>query len=181
MGTLGRLQQSKVLGKSILIFVSVGYQLPFDRLIKAVDNIFGTKQDLNIEVFAQIGSTDYIPKHISYKKFLTEEEFNQYILNANLIVSHAGIGNIIKIIDNNKKAILFPRMVKYNEHRNDHQISTIKAFKNNEGLKIANNDIDLERLINEYLNDQFIFARSSLAPENELFSKIREYINSIAG
>lgn len=51
------------------------------------------------------------------------------------------MGNIIRVLENNKNAILFPRLAKYNEHRNEHQIATIKTLENNKGLKIAKDEM----------------------------------------
>lgn len=178
MGALGRIQQSKVLGKSNLIFISVGQQLPFDRMIRAVDEIFSANLVSKYEIFAQIGNTKYIPENIPYKKFLCESEFNKYIQNASLIISHAGMGNIIKIIDNHKNAILIPRLAKLNEHRNDHQVSTVKIFELNKGLKIAKDEIELKLLINKYLINGLVFEPSPFDSNKEIYTKLSNYIDS---
>ena len=41
---------------------------------------------------------------------------------ANLIVTHAGAGSILQGIQHQKKVIAVPRLTKYHEHVNDHQI-----------------------------------------------------------
>ena len=56
-----------------MIFVTVGEQLPFDRLIKTVDE-WAASQGRE-DVFAQIGKASYIPKHIKWTKFVSPEKF----------------------------------------------------------------------------------------------------------
>lgn len=47
-----------------MIFVTVGTQLPFDRLIEMVDE---AAPELDQEIFAQTGSGKYIPKTLNIR------------------------------------------------------------------------------------------------------------------
>jgi UDP-N-acetylglucosamine transferase subunit ALG13 len=108
-----------------MIFVTVGEQLPFDRLIQAVDEWASTSKK---EIFAQIGKSRYMPKHISYKAFLTPEEFKEKLFAAEVIVAHAGMGTIITALELGKPVLIMPRQAVLGEVRNDHQFSTAKRF-----------------------------------------------------
>ena len=56
-----------------MIFVTLGSQkFQFNRLLKAIDGL-----EVEEEIFAQIGYSDYIPVNYSYKTFLDRNEFNE--------------------------------------------------------------------------------------------------------
>lgn len=112
-----------------MIFITVGSQkFQFNRLLEAVDRQIedGT---INEEVFAQIGVSDYRPRHYSYKDFLDREAFAQAVSAADIIITHGGTGAIIGAVKKNKKVIAVPRLAKYGEHVDDHQLQLIEQFK----------------------------------------------------
>ena len=112
-----------------MIFITLGSQkFQFNRLLKAVDDLIesGVIQD---DVFAQIGHSDYIPKHYSYKQFLDREEFSQQEADCDILITHGGTGAIIGAVKKGKKVIAVPRLAKYGEHVDDHQLQLIEQFK----------------------------------------------------
>lgn len=126
-----------------MIFVTLGSQkFQFDRLLKKIDELIeiGTITD---EVFAQIGASDYIPKNYGYTRFLDREEFAMYIENASLVVTHGGTGVIIGAVKKGKKVIAIPRLSKYGEHVDDHQLQLLHQF---DDLGIICSCYDVERL-----------------------------------
>lgn len=68
-----------------MIFVTVGAQMPFDRLVKAVDH--WAKEKGRGDVFAQIGPTEWRPSHIEWTQFLTSAEFFEKFEAADAIVA----------------------------------------------------------------------------------------------
>jgi UDP-N-acetylglucosamine transferase subunit ALG13 len=110
-----------------MIFVTVGTQIPFDRFIAAIDDMAVL---VNESVIVQAFRGKYKPKHIQTVDFLPPDEFNKLMLEARLVVSHAGMGSILSALKYQKPIIIFPRLVSLGEHRNDHQIAT--AMKMNE-------------------------------------------------
>ncbi len=112
-----------------MIFVTVGSQkFQFNRLLKKIDELIESG-DIKEEVFAQIGVSDYIPKNYTYKDFVTQDEFKEYMDKADLIITHAGTGAIVTALKKNKKVIAIPRLSEYGEHVDDHQIQLIDEFK----------------------------------------------------
>lgn len=132
------------------IFITVGsrnYQ--FNRLFKKIDELF-EKNFLVGNVFAQIGSSTYIPKHFEYKDFITQEEFLERIEGADLVISHGASGSIMKALNAGKKVLAVTRLEKYGEHINDHQIQNNEAFASN-GYVLASYELnDLEVLLSKY-------------------------------
>ena len=105
-----------------MIFVTVGSRnYPFNRLFKKLDELYedGT---LNDEMFAQIGTSSYYPRHFEYKNFLSPEEFTNKISQADIVVSHGASGSIMQALNAGKKVIAVTRLEKYKEHINDHQL-----------------------------------------------------------
>lgn len=112
-----------------MIFVTVGSQkFQFNRLLKEVDELIETGK-IKDDIFAQIGASDYKPKNYKYKEFITQEVFNDYLNKADIIITHAGTGVIVNAIKKGKKVIGVPRLAKYGEHVDDHQIQLINEFK----------------------------------------------------
>jgi len=114
-----------------LIFVCVGSRYyPFDRLFKKLDELVeqGLIED---EIFAQIGTSKYKPRHYAYKDFLTPDEFESKIDKAQIVISHGATGSFIQALKKDKKVIGVTRLEKYGEHIDDHQIQTNEAFAEN--------------------------------------------------
>lgn len=112
-----------------MIFITLGSQkFQFNRLLKAVDELIenGVIDD---EVFAQVGYSDYEPRNFEYKQFLDREEFAAQEGKCDILITHGGTGAIIGAVKNGKKVIAVPRLAKYGEHVDDHQLQLIAQFK----------------------------------------------------
>jgi len=123
------------------IFIIVGSIFPFDRLIKIVDNWAQDKNDMTI--IAQIGKTNYIPQNMKYYDKLGAKEFNECFSGSDLIISHAGMGVILKSLVEQKPVIVFPRKCELNEVTTNHQIATAKALDKLNFVNIAMDEVDL--------------------------------------
>lgn len=109
-----------------MIFVVVGTQEPFDRLIRSIDHWAGKRAYRDI--YAQISNSEYKPVNFESTDFIPPDIFNSKFNSADLIVSHAGMGTIISALQFSKPIIVMPRLSCYHEHRNDHQLATAKSF-----------------------------------------------------
>lgn len=136
-----------------MIFVTVGTQLPFDRLINAVDV---AAAELSETVFGQIGPVGYRPRNFQYVSRATATEMDGFYQASRVIVAHAGTGTILKAQSHQRPLILFPRRVEFREHRNDHQIATCRSLGDKVGIYVAWTVEDLELL----LSDQTLVAAS---------------------
>jgi UDP-N-acetylglucosamine transferase subunit ALG13 len=123
-----------------VIFATVGSQEPFDRLIRAVDE-WG-KLHSRTDVFAQIGSSDFVPKHVDYTKFLNPSQFKSVMHRAKVIVAHAGMGSIISALELGKPIVVMPRHGALRETRNDHQVATAKRFGAQGRVVVAQDEHD---------------------------------------
>lgn len=133
-----------------MIFVTLGSQkFQFNRLLKAVDEL-----DTDEEIFAQIGYSDYKPQNYAYKEFLDREEFAAWEEKADIVITHGGTGAIIGAVKKGKKVIAVPRLAKYGEHVDDHQIQLIKQFKDLD-LIYACMDGDLQKALEVVKNTTY--------------------------
>lgn len=111
-----------------MIFVCLGTQIfQMNRLLMEIDRLIETG-DVQESVFAQIGKSDYKPKHYEYKEYLTPDEYQEKVNGADIIITHGGTGAIVKSLKAGKQTIAVPRLLKYKEHENDHQLEIINFF-----------------------------------------------------
>lgn len=130
-----------------MIFVSVGTQkFSFERLLKEIDHLIN-KNYIKEDVFAQIGYTDYVPENYLYKEFISEEIFDQKLRECRILITHGGVGTITKALQLEKKILIVPRMKKYHEHVDDHQIEIASAFQNRNFALSCMNINELESYI----------------------------------
>jgi UDP-N-acetylglucosamine transferase subunit ALG13 len=114
--------QKKKYKKQKLVFVTVGTSASgFERLLKQLDLILQSNK-FNYKFFAQIGSSDYIPKNYQYVKWLNYNEMVNYLSKSEIVITHAGVGSIINALERKTKVIAVPRKKRYNEHIDNHQM-----------------------------------------------------------
>ena len=124
-----------------MIFVTVGTQLAFPRLIQAVDRWAESHPDT--EVFAQVGPSNELAKHFTCKPFIGPVELENLVKRCELVVAHAGMGSILTALKYRKPILVLPREAKSGEHRNDHQIATARWLEGRPNIFVAWSDSEL--------------------------------------
>ncbi|WP_432472314.1 glycosyltransferase [Amphritea sp. HPY] len=161
-----------------MIFVTVGTQLPFERLIKAVDD--WAANNPQVEVIAQIGKTRYAAEHLRTVVSMTPDEYDQQLSAAELIIGHVGMGTIISGVKHKKPLILMPRHAAKGEHRNDHQLSTAKQFGKLSLVTVVDSDIELEQGINKALTlSSDMQGGEVLEVSSDLVKTISDFVRGI--
>ncbi len=157
-----------------MIFVTVGEQLPFDRLIRTVDECAPT---LSEKIFAQIGRSKIQPKNIQFKGFLDPDEFSNTFDTASLVIAHAGMGTIITALELGKPIIVMPRQAALGEHRNDHQFATAKRFLKLHYIAVAFDERELKEKLKCLQEIKGLSKRvTKIGPSPLLIQTIRELI-----
>lgn len=132
-----------------MILVTLGTQdKTFVRLLEKINQLIdqGLIKD---KVVVQAGFTKYSSDNMEIFDLIPQDEFNNLMSKADLVITHGGVGNIISALEKNKKVIAVPRLAKYGEHINDHQTQIIAKF-NDLGYIIGLQDVDeLDRAIKE--------------------------------
>lgn len=123
-----------------MILVTLGTQdKKFYRLIKEIDKLIEQKK-IKEEVIVQAGSSsNYKSDRMKILNLIPMDEFDNLLKECSLLITHGGVGTILNGLRNNKKIIAVPRLKKYKEHVNDHQLQIVSNFSD-EGyiLKVEN-------------------------------------------
>jgi len=158
------------------VFASVGTQkFPFNRLLGLVDQAAaqGGPQD---RFFAQTGFSDFQSPRIESKPFLQKEEFEDRIQNCDLLIVHGGVGTIITALKYQKKIIVVPRLCKYGEHVDDHQMQIAESFEQKNLVLCYREGDDIRRLAEEAMGHSFAAYVSHRA---DMVSTIENYLASL--
>ena len=123
-----------------MIFCTAGTQAPFDRFLKMVDNI---APSLSEEVVIQVFRGKYNPKNVRRVDFLAPDDFEHLFSRSRLIVAHAGMGTIVNAMFIGKPIVVVPRIAALGEHRNEHQLATVRRM---EALKYVYSAYDEQQL-----------------------------------
>ncbi|MGU9047072.1 PssE/Cps14G family polysaccharide biosynthesis glycosyltransferase [Clostridium perfringens] len=131
-----------------MIFITLGSQkFQFNRLLKKVDSLI-EKGIINEEVYAQIGYSDYKPKNYNYNEFVDRDEFSNIMKKSKIVITHGGTGAIITAVKSGKKVIAVPRLKKYGEHVDNHQVQLLKEFDGMGFIATCYNIEDFESVYN---------------------------------
>ncbi len=158
-----------------MIFVTLGTQkFQFNRLLRMMDDLIENKK-IHERVFAQIGNSDYLPQYYEYCNFLSNNDYEEYIKNCDILVSHSGVGTIMTGLKYRRKIIVVPRLSKYGEHIDDHQTQIAQSFsKLNYVLMYSDEDNNMEQLIVDATTKHFSNYSSC---RNRVIDTIRQYID----
>ena len=158
-----------------MIFITLGSQkFQFNRLLKKVDDLIN-KGVIADEVFAQIGYSDYTPRNYKFKQFLDREEFAEMEGIADIVITHGGTGAIIGAVKKGKKVIAVPRLAKYGEHVDDHQLQLVGQFSNMNLICECLDCDKLEEAIDTVLHTEYNRYSSNT---KTILNSIEHYINA---
>jgi UDP-N-acetylglucosamine transferase subunit ALG13 len=80
-------------------------------------------------VLIQSGNnSDFCPSNCKHERFFAMEDFANKVNEAELIISHAGAGTLLHVIQAGRVPVVMPRQKKYEEHIDDHQVELVKAL-----------------------------------------------------
>jgi len=156
-----------------MIFVTVGtHTQSFNRLLEEMDRLAG-RGEIKEKVVAQIGHSSYEPKNIKWFRFETFEKLSRFYKESRIIISHGGAGSILNGLSNNKPVIAVPRLEKYGEHVNDHQLDLVKKLEEKKKI-IAVYDI-------KKLKAAILKAKEVKKPktENKICEEIEKYLSRL--
>ncbi len=123
-----------------MIFATVGTQLPFDRLIDALDALAAALEE---PVIAQTGPAGADAAgaarwpRLDCRPSLAPAEFDALFAAARLVVAHAGVGTLLSARRHGKPLVVLPRRHALGEHRNDHQLATARQVAALPGVTVA--------------------------------------------
>lgn len=159
-----------------MIFITLGSQkFQFNRLLKKIDELIDSGI-ITEPVFAQTGYSDYCPKNFPYENFLDRDTFAEKTGESTMVITHGGTGAIIGAVKKGKKVIAVPRLAKYGEHVDDHQIQMIEQFND---MDIICACMDTEQLADSirYTNEHTF--RPYQSNTHNIIASITEYLETL--
>jgi UDP-N-acetylglucosamine transferase subunit ALG13 len=159
------------------IFLTVGTQLPFDRLVRSVDE--WSRSHPQVEVYGQIGPSRYRPRHFSYRAFLPPDAYRRRFEDSDIVVSHAGMGTILSAAEFQKPLVVMPRRVDKGEHRNNHQVATSRHLPPNGLIRVADDEGRLSEALNRLLAEDPASSRLAPGKNDRLNRYIQRQISRI--
>ncbi|MBE7636399.1 glycosyl transferase family 28 [Sneathiella sp. P13V-1] len=164
-----------------MIFLTLGTQLPFERLVRAMDS--WCAQNPKETVFGQIASVEegsYEPKNFKWVEFLEPDEFSKMYEESKLVVGHAGMGTIITALVQAKPLLIMPRKASLGEHRNDHQMATAQKFQDRQLITTVFDDAFFDAGMMDAIGglDHERNSESGKFADDSLIEEIRHFIHS---
>ena len=159
-----------------MIFVTLGSQkFQFDRLLKKIDELIDAGV-ITDKVMAQIGASTYIPHGFEYVDFMDREKFAETMDECSVVITHGGTGVIIGAVKKGKKVIAVPRLAKFGEHVDDHQLQLLQQF---DELNIICACYDTEELGNMYADLDNKEFRPYVSNTHVIIESIEEYLQTL--
>ncbi len=158
-----------------MIFVTVGTDLPFDRMVRVIDRWAG--ETGRRDVFAQIGEGGWVPGNIPSAELLDPADFKRRFREARIIIGHAGMGTILSALHYGKPILVMPKRASLGEQRNEHQLATARRMM---GLGKVNVAFDEDELRSRLDSIDSLVPRGSIgATASEgLIRGLRDFIHT---
>ncbi len=147
----------------------------FERLLKAIDKEIekGTIKD---KVIVQAGCTKYESKNMEILDLVPREEFDRLIKECDLLITHGGVGSILTGINYGKKVIAVPRLAKYNEHGNDHQLQIVENFSKKKYILAVK---DMNKLGKTIEKAKTFKPQKFVSNTHNIINMIEDYIDNL--
>ena len=159
-----------------MILVTLGTQdKKFTRLLDLVQKEIDKKNIVD-EVIVQAGYTKYKSNDMKIFELISSDKFDKYIEKADIIITHGGVGSIVGAIKKGKKVIAVPRLKKYKEHTNDHQIQICTKFMELGYIKMLNENDDLGEKIKEMKKFK---PKKYISNTKNIINTLEKYIDNI--
>ena len=160
-----------------MILVMLGTQNnDFHRLLEEIEKNI-ENGNINEEVFVQAGFTKYKSDKMKIFSLTSKEKLENLIKQADLIITHAGIGSIEMALEQNKKVIAIPRLKKFGEHVNDHQ-KDIEKKLDEKGCLIGIDDVSKLGIALKKVK-KFIPKKYEKSNSDEIIYIIKTFIDKI--
>ncbi|MFK5582853.1 glycosyltransferase [Serinicoccus sp. LYQ131] len=125
-------------------FVTVGTeQFPF---VRALDDVARSVPP-STEVLYQTGHTPVPAARASYRQWMPFDELVQALEQADVVVTHAGVGSILTALRAGKHPVVMPRLQRMGEHVDDHQTELAQMLELRGLVSVAWQGVELAPLL----------------------------------
>ena len=159
-----------------MIFVTLGTNdEQFPRLLKAIDREI-ENGNIKEKVIVQAGCTKYESKNMEIMDLVPRDEFDRLISECDLLITHGGVGSILTGINNGKKVIAVPRLARYKEHLNDHQLQIVENFSERKYIIAVK---DLNKLGKAIEKAKTFKPQKFVSNTHNIINMIEEFIDNL--
>lgn len=159
-----------------MILVTLGTNdKTFPRLLEALDKEI-EKGNIKDKVVIQAGSTKYESKNMEIFDLIERDKFDKLMDECDLLITHGGVGSILTGLNKGKKVIAVPRLSKYKEHVNDHQLQIVENFSKHKYILAAN---DLNKLSKIIEKAKTFKPQKYESNTNNMIKLIEDYIDNL--
>lgn len=159
-----------------MIFLTVGLRYPFDRLVRAVDGMVAAGA-VGEDVFAQVGRGGYRPRYMRWVEALERGAFADCIGRARALIGHAGMGTIRAAMEAEKPLLVVPRVPRFHEIVNDHQVLAAHKFSTLGHVLMARDETEIAGKIKEL--GSFLATPRRARPEG-IIERVRQFFEEVA-
>lgn len=131
---------------------------------------------LSEDIIVQNGHTSFASSYFTMIPFIEPQELDQLYDAARVVITHAGTGSILKGVKKGKKVIAIPRLQKYREHIDDHQLEILNEFAAAGYILPWHESNSLEQLLEEV---QDFVPQVYISQKEQILNYLREYIDSL--
>jgi len=128
-----------------VILLTVGTQLPFDRLVAGVDRWVAGRP--GARVFAQVGEGGAPAPHLTSVQTLSASSYDTALRSATAVVSHAGMGVVLAALESGTPLIVMPRRADLGEHRSEHQLEVCQRQLEPMGVTVVHDESQLHKAL----------------------------------
>lgn len=153
-----------------MIFVALGTQ------DKAFIRILKLAEELNEfdKIVCQTGFTKYSSDKLEIHEYFNPEEYVEKIKESDVILCHGGVGTMLNCLNMNKKIIVVPRLKKYGEHQNDHQLQVARIFKEQGHVLVYEEGDDIKEL---YKKAKDFSPKPFISNNSNFVSKLKSFLD----
>lgn len=132
-----------------MIFVTLGTtKYSFKRPLLEIEKLV-KQRSISEPIIVQAGYTELQSDFMEIKDFLSPEEIKSHYHRADIILAHGGTGSIMKGLKLNKKVLVIPRLEKYGEHIDNHQLEVADELEKEGYLLVWQDGEDLLERIHD--------------------------------
>jgi len=159
-----------------MILVLLGtFQIEFPRPLILIEQLM-QENKLKEEIIVQNGFTNFSSSHLDLRPFMSAEELDKLYQEARIIITHAGTGSLMKGIKMGKKVISVPRLKKYGEHIDNHQLEIHTEFEKLKYIYPWNDGDSLEQVLIDIEN---FHPAKYVSHKEDMVEYLKSYIDSL--
>lgn len=159
-----------------MILVLLGtFTIEFKRPLIEIERLC-KEGKLKEQVIVQNGHTSFQSEYLDIRPFMAPHELEELYQQADIIITHAGTGSIVRGVKLGKKVIAIPRLSSKGEHVDDHQLEILKQFSDMGYVLPWNENDNLEILLERI--EQF-FPKKYVSNKITIINYLKDYIDSL--